>query len=124
MSSSLSDIGFIFSVFKAKASNGGTISNVKIAEVAKPPNTTVPIPLYNSDPEPGKITKGINPNKLVKVDINIGLILFLVASVIASEIFMLSNLICHKVCSTIKIELLTTIPAKIIKPNIVNISNG
>ena len=37
---------------------------------------------------------------------------------------MLSYLICHKVCSTIKIELFTTIPANIIKPNIVSISKG
>ena len=100
------------------------MSKVKIAEVAKPPKTTVPIPLYNSEPDPGKITNGINPNKLVKVDINIGLILFLVASLIASTVFIFSYLICHKVCSTIKIELLTTIPAKIIKPNIVSMSKG
>ena len=100
------------------------MSKVKIAEVAKPPKTTVPIPLYNSEPDPGKITNGINPNKLVKVDINIGLILFFVASLIASAISIFSYLICHKVCSTIKIELLTTIPAKIIKPNIVSMSKG
>ena len=37
------------------------MSKVKIAEVAKPPKTTVPIPLYNSEPDPGKITNGINP---------------------------------------------------------------
>ncbi len=53
-----------------------------------------------------------------------GLILFFVASVIASEIFILSFRICHNVCSTIKMELLTTIPAKIINPNIVSISKG
>ena len=42
---------------------------------------------------------------------------------IASEIFILSYLICQRVCSTIKIELFTTIPVKIIKPNIVSISS-
>ena len=115
-------IGFTFSNFKASASKGGTISKVKIAEVDNPPKTTVPMPRYNSEPEPGKITSGIRPNKLVKVDIKIGLILFLVASVIASEIFILSYLICQRVCSTIKMELFTTIPVKIIKPNIVSIS--
>ena len=52
----------------------------------------------------------------------IGLILFLVASVIASEILKLSYLICQRVCSTIKMELLTTMPVNIIKPNIVSIS--
>ena len=46
---------------------------------------------------PGKTTRGIIPKTLVKVDIKIGLILFLVASNIASDAFKLSSFICCKV---------------------------
>ena len=43
-----------------------------------------PIPRYNSDPAPGKITSGTRPKSEVKVDMKIGLIRFRVASITAS----------------------------------------
>ena len=49
----------------------GTINKVANVESAKPPKTTTPIPLYNSDPAPGNITNGTRPNKEVSVDIKI-----------------------------------------------------
>ena len=61
------DIGFTFSKFKAKASKGGTTSKVKIAEVDNPPKTTVPIPRYNSEPEPGKLQVELNQTNLSKL---------------------------------------------------------
>ncbi len=103
---------------------GGTINNVAIVDRARPPKTNIPIPLYSSEPAPGKITKGTNPKRDVKVDINIGRILFLVASIIAFFTSIPSSLTCKTVCSTSKIALLTTMPVNITNPNIVNISNG
>ncbi len=69
--------------FDAKDNKGGTIISVAIVDKARPPKTTTPIPLYNSEPAPGKITSGSKPKSDVKVDINIGLILFLVDSIMA-----------------------------------------
>ena len=59
---------------------------IKVARVdrPRPPNTTTPMPRYNSDPAPGKITSGTRPKSEVKVDMKIGLIRFRVASITAS----------------------------------------
>ena len=62
------------------------MANVRIADKHNPPITTQPNPLYSSDPAPGKTTSGTIPKILVKVDIKMGLILFLVDSIIASLI--------------------------------------
>ena len=84
---------FFSNVPATNVSNGGTIANVRIAEKDRPPNTTDPKPLYNSDPEPGKRTKGIMPKILVNVDIKIGRIRFRVASRIEISTLMPSSLI-------------------------------
>ena len=79
------NIYYFFLIFFEKTdNNGGTINKVANVERAKPPKTTTPIPLYNSDPAPGNITNGTRPNNEVSVDMKIGLIRFLVASTIAS----------------------------------------
>ena len=76
---------------KNKDNNGGIIIKVNTAESARPPNPTEPTPRYNSAPAPGKTTRGNIPRTLVKVDMKIGLMRFLVASNIASEIPKLSE---------------------------------
>ena len=60
------------------------IISVRTADSVNPPITTDPKPLYNSAPAPGKRTSGIMPKTLVRVDMKIGLILFRVASIMAS----------------------------------------
>ncbi len=47
----------------AIAINGGTMIKVARVDKPRPPNTTTPIPRYNSDPAPGKITSGTRPKK-------------------------------------------------------------
>ena len=91
---------------------------------ASPPNTTVPMPRYNSDPAPGNTTRGIRPNREVSVDMKIGLIRLRVASIMASAAASLSSLICSTVCSIIKMALLTTMPVRITNPSMVSISRG
>ena len=89
--------GFVFDklllsiIDKNKDSSGGIIIKVNTAESARPPITTEPKPRYNSAPAPGKTTRGNIPKTLVKVDMKIGLMRFLVASNIASEIIKLSE---------------------------------
>ena len=108
----------------AKVNKAGTIIKIKIAEKNNPPMTTEPKPLYNSEPAPGNNTNGNIPNILVNVDIKIGLTLVLADSKIASILDIFFCLIKSTVCSTNKIELLTTIPIKIRNPSNVNISRA
>ena len=95
-----------------------------MVDSARPPNTTVPIPRYNSEPAPGKITSGTSPNSEVSVDMKIGRIRFRVASIIASETSIASSEICRMVCSTSRMALFTTTPVRITNPSIVSISSG
>ena len=47
---------------------------IRVANIdrPRPPKTTTPMPLYSSDPAPGNITSGNNPNNDVSVDIKQG----------------------------------------------------
>ena len=60
---------------------------VNKAEVARPPSTAEPNPLYNSLPDPVEVTKGNIPKTVVAVVIKIGRILSPQLSKIAAFIF-------------------------------------
>jgi len=101
----------------------GVRNRVKNVDIKRPDKIITAKPLYSSEPKLGISANGRSPKEVVKVVINIGLTLCFTANK-TDFIGIIPFLILFKDLYTIKIELLTTIPNRIIKPSIDSIFNG